>query len=92
MNSKERVNIAMQLKEPDRVPVFCQLSLGHYMLHSGLDPMEVWFDSQALAEAQVTLQRRYKFDGILVNMPGRPANWRDYIDRIDNKQGEQWVL
>ena len=91
MNSKDRVNIAMRLKKPDQVPVFCQLSLGHYMLHSGLDPMDVWFDSLALAEAQVIMQRRYQFDGILVNMPGRPANWRDYIDHIDDKLGEQWI-
>jgi len=91
MNSKERVNAAIRLEIPDRVPVFCQLALGHYMLHSGLDPMEVWFDSEALAEAMVLMQRRYQFDGILVNMPGRPRNWRDHIDRIEDKPGEQWI-
>jgi hypothetical protein len=29
MNGRERMDAAMQLREPDRVPVMCQLSLGH---------------------------------------------------------------
>ena len=91
MNSKQRVRAAMELKEPDRVPVFCQLSAGHYMLHSGLPAIQVWFDPETWAEAQVRLQRRYGFDGILVNMPGRPGNWESYIDRIEEGAGEQLV-
>lgn len=91
MNGKQRVGAAMRLQEPDRVPVFCQLSAGHYMLHSGLPAVDVWFDSETWAEAQVRMQRRYGFDGILVNMPGRPRDWRDFIDRIEEKPGEQWV-
>ena len=91
MTSKERVNAAMRLQKPDRVPVFCQLAAGHYMLNSGLNHMDVWFDSEAWAEAQVRLQRRYQFDGILVNMPGRASNWSEQIDRIEDMPGEQWI-
>ena len=91
MNSKERVNAAMRLEVPDCVPVFCQLAMGHYMVHSGLDHMEVWFDSEVLAEAMVIMQRRYQFDGILVNSSGRPRDWRDHIDRIEDMPGEQWI-
>src|SRR5262245_32589786 len=36
---------------PDRVPVMCQLALGHYFLQSGLSPFEVWYTSQGFAEA-----------------------------------------
>ena len=61
----------MRLGTPDRVPVMCQLSLGHYFLHSGLDAIDIWHDTDAFAEALVRLQERYGFDGILVNLPGR---------------------
>lgn len=72
---------------PDRVPVMCQLALGHYFLHAGLDPIDVWHDSEAFAEALVRLQQRYGFDGILVNLPGRDPSWRDAIARIDEGPG-----
>jgi len=64
---------------PDRVPLMCQLSLGHYFLECGLDPVEVWHDTPAFGEALLMLQRRYGFDGILVNLPGRNPAWRDAI-------------
>jgi uroporphyrinogen-III decarboxylase len=57
----------------------CQLSLGHYFLRSGLDPVEIWYDSPAFGEALLSLQRRYGFDGILVNLPGRNPAWRSRI-------------
>ena len=76
MNSRERVSRAMRHELPDRVPVFCQLALGHYFLHSGLAPHEIWFSSAEFAEALVRLQRRYRFDGILVNLrDARPTCW-----------------
>ena len=83
MNSRERVGGAMRHELPDRVPVFCQLALGHYFLHSGLVPHEIWFSSAVFAEALVRLQRRYQFDGILVNLPGRPPDLLDRVRRID---------
>jgi len=80
MNSKERVSAAMAHRAPDRVPVMCQLALGHYFLHCKAGPADIWFDSQTFAGALVELQRRYGFDGILVNIPGRPPDWRDQIE------------
>jgi len=71
VTGRERVAIAMQLGEPDRVPVMCQLAIGHYFLRSGLDPIDIWYSGEAFGEALVSLQRRYGFDGILVNLPGR---------------------
>lgn len=82
MTGRERLGMAMRLGRPDRVPVMCQLALGHYFLHAGLDPVEIWHDSQAFAEALVTLQRRYGFDGILVNLPGRDPRWRDAVREV----------
>jgi uroporphyrinogen-III decarboxylase len=61
----------------------CQLALGHYFLHSGLDPVMVWHDTPTFATALVRLQQRYGFDGILVNLPGRDPQWRRYAARIE---------
>jgi len=74
VNGKERIALTMQHQAPDRVPVMCQLSFGHYCLNTGLAPHELWYTSEAMAEAMVMLQRRYNFDGILVNSPGRPVD------------------
>ncbi len=75
MNGRERINLTMQHKEPDRVPVMCQLSFGHYLLNTDFPPHELWYTSEAFAEALVLLQQRYHFDGILINAPGRPDNY-----------------
>ncbi len=83
MNSRERVGIAMQLGTPDRVPVFCQLAIGHYFLQASSPPVDIWFRSEAFADALVELQRQYRFDGILVNLPGRDPEFERYIDRVE---------
>lgn len=87
--SRERMAVAMRPREggvPDRVPVMCQLSLGHYFLNAGDaagDAVEIWHDSSAFARALVALQRQYRLDGILVNLPGRNPDWRHFVARID---------
>ena len=85
MNSKRRLKQAMELKEADRVPLMCQLSIGHYFLHSGFDPVEVWCTSEKFGEALVRLQERYQFDGILVNLPGRSENWKKHLTKIERQ-------
>jgi hypothetical protein len=60
----------------------CQLALGHYFLNTGLDAVDVWHDTEAFAVALVTLQRRYGFDGILVNLPGRDPQWRRHVREV----------
>jgi uroporphyrinogen decarboxylase len=82
MTGRERMDVAMRLGTPDRVPVMCQLALGHYFLQSGLDAIEIWHSTEGFAEALVRLQRRYGFDGILVNLPGRDPRWRDLVHAI----------
>ncbi len=71
MNGRERIQVAMALGEHNRVPVFCQLGIGHYFLNAGASPIDIWLRSEVFADALVELQRRYGFDGILVNLPGR---------------------
>ncbi|MCO6449554.1 MAG: hypothetical protein J5I90_02085 [Caldilineales bacterium] len=89
MNGRERMALAMSLQEADRVPVMCQLAIGHYFLNTDFKPHEIWYTSEAFAEALVTLQRRYRFDGILINVPGRPDNFLDGLAKIEeNRDGE----
>jgi len=75
----------------DRVPVMCQLSLGHYFLFSGYDPIDIWFDSETLAQAFERLRAEYDFDGYMLNLPGRPDNWREYVSSIEESDAG-WVL
>ncbi|MBM4168145.1 MAG: hypothetical protein FJ215_03175 [Ignavibacteria bacterium] len=91
MTSRERMATAMRLGIPDRVPVMCQLSLGHYFLHAGLKPMDIWYTSEGFAEALVTLQKRYRFDGILVNLPGREPDYEDFIESIERGDRESII-
>ncbi len=91
MNSRERMDRAMHLGEADRVPVMCQLSLGHYFLQSGLDAIDIWHSTEAFAEALIRLQRRYGFDGILVNLPGRNPEWRRWLRRIDKRENKRFI-
>ncbi len=85
------MQIAMRLGQPDRVPVMCQLALGHYFLHSGLDPIDIWHSSEGFGEALIALQRRYGFDGILVNLPGRGPEWRSYVREIEARDSERVI-
>lgn len=92
VTSRERMALAMRHDAADRVPLMCQLSLGHYFLHTGLEPIEIWHDTAAFGEALITLQRRYGFDGILVNLPGRDPDWRRDITRIEAVGGERHIF
>jgi uroporphyrinogen-III decarboxylase len=84
--------VAMRHGTPDRVPVMCQLALGHYFLRSGGDAIEIWHDGEAFAAALVILQRRYGFDGILVNLPGRDPDWRQQVDRVESVGRDRHVV
>jgi len=92
MNPKERMDKAMHSQVPDRVPVMCQLSMGHYFLNSGIDPIEIWFTSNGFAEALLKLRERYEFDGILINLPGRDKNFENNIQRIEKSSSEIKVM
>lgn len=65
MNGKERIQRVMSGKFPDRVPVWCQLSYGHIAGNAHL-PTDATL--QDYVEAEVALNERYNFDGIVVSM------------------------
>jgi uroporphyrinogen-III decarboxylase len=88
MTGKDRIRIAMQGGIPDRVPVMCQLSIGHYFLYSGVKSTDIWFTSEGFADALIAMQERYQFDGILVNLHGRPPDWLNYLSRFEKGDRE----
>ena len=89
ISARERVARATRHAPVDRAPVFCQLALGHYFLHAGLPPHRVWFTSEGFAEALVTLQQRYRFDGILVNLPGRAPDALAGLRRVESTEAAE---
>jgi MtaA/CmuA family methyltransferase len=91
VTSKERIKKAMNLQSPDRVPVMCQLSIGHYFLHSGINPMDIWYTSKGFAEALIILCRQYNFDGIIINLPGRDPNYEKEIHAIEKGDNESII-
>jgi len=93
MNSKERIRAAMRHEPVDRVPVMCQLAIGHYLLNTDVAPAELWFTSEGFARALVTLQQRYRFDGILINLLGTDPDWMRHVNRIETAdEGSQTVF
>ncbi len=91
MTGKERIALTMRHREPDRVPVMCQLSIGHYNLNAGYKPHEIWYETEAFADACVKLARRYSFDGILVVLAGRPENYLDNVVSIKEEAEGEWL-
>ena len=69
MNSRQRVNTAIQLKQPDRVPMWCLLSLGHIVNH-GMQEGRIPETIEELVEAECRLACDYHFDGSLIYFPG----------------------
>ncbi len=84
MTGRERILAAMNLEQPDRVPVMCQLSMGHYLVNLGLDPAEYLISNEVITDAYLQLADRYHFDGILINLPGRDPEARRYIANIED--------
>ena len=91
MTGKSRIAAAMRHQPVDRVPVMCQLSLGHYFLNLPAPAMEIWHSTEGFGRALLALQQRYGFDGILINLPGRDPHWQSYIRRIEDREGEKII-
>ncbi len=77
----------MRHETPDRVPAMCQVALGHYFIHSDHAPSEIWFDSETFVRTLAEFQGRYRFDGFLINVPGRPGNWQEYLTSHEKGDG-----
>ena len=75
---------------PDRVPVMCQMSIGHMLLQLGVSPLEFWHDAAAFADGLVALRAIYGFDGILVSLHGHDPDWRSMVREVrKTEEGEQ---
>jgi uroporphyrinogen-III decarboxylase len=88
MTAKERMQRAMALQIADRVPVMCQLALGHYFIRAGVPPLDIWYTSEGFADALIKLRERYHFDGILINLPGRDPHYENFIQKIERGESE----
>lgn len=91
MTGKERLKAAMNLQQPDRVPVMCQLSIGHYLVNCGVSPSDYWLHNETLVDCFVTLAERYRFDGILINLPGRDPGADLYINQIRENPHDETI-
>jgi uroporphyrinogen-III decarboxylase len=92
MTPKERMARAMNLEEPDRIPVMCQMSIGHMLLQTECRPLDFWFAKEAFAEGLLRLRELYNFDGILVSLHGHSPVWMKDIDRIQSEQDEETII
>jgi uroporphyrinogen-III decarboxylase len=82
MTSRKRVLAAMNFEIPDRVPVMCQMSIGHMLQQlSDLSAVDFWFDVQTFAKGLIRLRNLYEFDGILVSLHGHFRNWKEIYNR-----------
>ena len=73
MKPRERMNKAMKCEKPDRVPVWCLLSLEHVVNHGTKDgkiPQII----EELVEAECQLAKDYRFDGTLVYLKKKKKN------------------
>lgn len=64
---------------PDRVPVMCQMSIGHMLLQLDVSPADFWCDAVVYVEGLFRLRELYDFDGILVSLHGHDPAWRARI-------------
>jgi hypothetical protein len=90
--SRELVRQAMDLGTPDRVPLMCQLSIGHMLLQLHVSPVEFWHQEDMFVEGLVRIREIYDFDGILVSLHGHDRSWNEGIQARRNlTDGEEVV-
>ena len=90
MTSKERMAAAMSGGRPDRVPVMCQMSIGHMLLAGKASPADLWHDAGTFVDVLLSMRKRYAFDGILVSLHGHDPDWRRRVaGRASGPDGER---
>ncbi|MEW5900956.1 MAG: uroporphyrinogen decarboxylase family protein, partial [Acidobacteriota bacterium] len=92
MTSKERMRLAMERAVPDRVPVMCQMSIGHMLLQTGLSPAAFWNSAELFAAGLVALREAYRFDGILVSLHGHRPDWEKQVARVEKEDGAEAIV
>jgi hypothetical protein len=75
---------------PDRVPVMCQMSVGHMLRQTGVSPSRFWLSAADFVDGLLDLRARYRFDGILVSLHGHSADWeRGILSVSRDPEGER---
>lgn len=92
MLPRARIQRAMDLKEPDRMPVMCQMSIGHMLLQTGISPPEFWYSGEVFAEGLLKLREIYNFDGILISLHGHSPRWRERTSKIQHEEKREVVF
>jgi uroporphyrinogen-III decarboxylase len=91
MTPKQRMAAAMAGSVPDRVPVMCQMSIGHMLLQTGAEPARFWHAADTFADGLVKMRSLYGFDGILVSLHGHSAGWERRIAAVEQGPGGERV-
>lgn len=97
-SSRARVLAAMSLQKPDRVPVMCQMTIGHMLQQLDVPGAEFWFDPRTFAHGLVQLRELYGFDGILVSLHGHRKDWREKVvkfetvDKVDILTFDKFIM
>ena len=89
---KELMRQAMALGEPRRVPVMCQLAIGHTLLQSRVHPVDYFMDNEAYAAGLLAVRELYDFDGVLIHKPGREPAFTELVTSIDRDADTPRVL
>jgi len=76
---------------PDRVPLMCQMSIGHMLLQTGASASAFWNSADVFADGLLELRRAYHFDGILVSLHGHSPDWEKCVARI-SREGSAEVV
>ena len=92
MTPKERMTAAMNMEPHDRIPVMCQMSIGHMLVQLGVSPSEFWFDKNVFKVGLLKLREQYGFDGILISLHGHDPNWKSRIETIESRSGRERVI
>jgi uroporphyrinogen-III decarboxylase len=80
---KELVQAAMAQKQPDAIPVMCQMANGHTILNTRVHPIDYFISNEVWADCLLKMRALYDFDGILVHKPGRIHGLTDMVVRTD---------
>ncbi|MGD8537554.1 MAG: uroporphyrinogen decarboxylase family protein [Candidatus Aminicenantes bacterium] len=91
MSSKDRMAKAMNMEEPDCVPIMCQMSIGHMLLQTGIRPLELWLFKDVFEEALLKLRELYLFDGILINLHGHSNQWMQQVLKIEKERNQEVI-
>lgn len=85
------MRLAMAGKKPDRVPLMCQMSIGHMILQTGASPPAFWNSAEIYAAGLLDLRQTYSFDGILISLYGHFSDWEKKVSRV-RKEGVAEVV